>query len=306
MCGAVTPIFEIRIDGRRPLKHFFIITNESKDNALQTALDVKKYIEQQGGSCVIGTDYGGDNQTEYSTDINEIPSETEAIIVLGGDGTLLQAANDISMLELPILGVNMGNLGFLTTIEKNQLHAGIDQLLKDVYQIEERMLLQGAFQITPNEKREILALNDIVINKGRFYHLVNVKVYINQELLDQYIADGVIVASPTGSTGYNLSAGGPVMHPNMEAIIITPVCPHSLNNRSVVVSAEDQVVLEIGSAKNDPDEGILIVDGMVQRHMQCGEKIIIKKATTKTKLIKLGANSFFEVFHKKLGMVKEI
>ena len=265
---------------------------------------IKEYMEQNEGSCVIATDYGKDPEREYSTDVKEIREETECVIVLGGDGTLLQAANDISQLELPMLGVNMGTLGFLTDIEKNQIYGALDLLLKDEYQIEERMVLQGSY----GENASIVshALNDIVINKGRFYHLVSVKVYINNELLDEYIADGIIVSSPTGSTGYNLSAGGPVMLPTMEGIIITPICPHSLNNRSVVVSAEDEVMIEIGDTRDEQEhEAILIIDGMVQKTLQGGERITIQKAAVKTKLIKLGKMSFFEVFHEKLGMSTE-
>lgn len=265
---------------------------------------IKEYIEQNAGSCVIGTDYGKNPEREYSTDVEEVHEETECVIVLGGDGTLLQAANDISQLELPILGVNMGTLGFLTDIEKNQIYGALDLLLKDEYQIEERMVLRGSY----GENAGIVsyALNDIVINKGKFYHLVSVKVYVNNELLDEYIADGIIVSSPTGSTGYNLSAGGPVMLPTMDGIIITPICPHSLNNRSVVVSAQDEVMLEIGDTHDEYEhEAILIVDGMVQKSLQGGERISIQKASVKTKLIKLGKTSFFEVFHEKLGMSTE-
>lgn len=286
------------------MRHFFIISNESKDRNLKMANAIKEYMEQNEGSCVIATDYGKDPEREYSTDVKEIREETECVIVLGGDGTLLQAANDISQLELPMLGVNMGTLGFLTDIEKNQIYGALELLLKDEYQIEERMVLQGSY----GENASIVshALNDIVINKGRFYHLVSVKVYINNELLDEYIADGILVSSPTGSTGYNLSAGGPVMLPTMEGIIITPICPHSLNNRSVVVSAEDEVMIEIGDTRDEQEhEAILIIDGMVQKTLQGGERITIQKAAVKTKLIKLGKMSFFEVFHEKLGMSTE-
>ena len=197
----------------------------------------------------------------------------------------------------------MGTLGFLTDIEKHQIYGALDLLRKDAYKIEERMLLEGSYRNEQGEQVTKIALNDVVLNKGRFYHLVSVKIYINNELLDQYIADGVIVSSPTGSTGYNLSAGGPVMLPTMEGIIITPICPHSLNNRSLVVSAEDEIVLEFGPVRNErEDEAILVVDGMVQRTLHNGERICIRRAEEKTKLIKLGKTSFFEVFHEKLGM----
>lgn len=285
------------------MKHFFVISNESKDKDLQTANRIKEYLEQKQCVCKVATDYGVDASKEFSTDIEEIPEETECIIVLGGDGTLLQAANDVCKRDLPMLGVNMGTLGFLTDIEKHQIYGALDLLRKDEYKIEERMLLEASYRNEQGEQVTKIALNDVVLNKGRFYHLVSVKIYINNELLDQYIADGVIVSSPTGSTGYNLSAGGPVMLPTMDGIIITPICPHSLNNRSLVVSAEDEIVLEFGPIRNErEDEAILVVDGMVQRTLHNGERICIRRAEAKTKLIKLGKTSFFEVFHEKLGM----
>ena len=285
------------------MKHFFVISNESKDKDLQTAGRIKEYLEQKQCVCKVATDYGTDSSKAFSTDIEEIPEETECIIVLGGDGTLLQAANDVCKRDLPMFGVNMGTLGFLTDIEKHQIYGALDLLQKDEYKIEERMLLEASYRNEQGEQATKIALNDVVLNKGRFYHLVSVKIYINNELLDQYIADGVIVSSPTGSTGYNLSAGGPVMLPTMDGIIITPICPHSLNNRSLVVSAEDEIVLEFGPIRNErEDEAILVVDGMVQRTLHNGERICIRRAEEKTKLIKLGKTSFFEVFHEKLGM----
>ena len=288
------------------MEHLFVITNTSKDPDYETANSIKEYLEDKDCTCKVGIDYGTDTEKEFSTDIREIPANTECLIVLGGDGTLLQAANDMSELELPILGVNMGTLGFLTDIEKQQIYDGLDLLIADEYEIEERMMLEGSYRDTDGDQTTVLALNDLVINKGRFYHLVSVKVYINNGVLGQYIADGVIVSSPTGSTGYNLSAGGPVMVPTMDGIIITPICPHSLNNRSLVVSAKDKVVLEIGRVRNEQEnEGILVVDGMVQKTMHGGERIHIQRAEQNTKLIKLGKSSFFDVFHDKIGAGKQ-
>ena len=288
------------------MEHFFVITNKSKDKDFYIAKDIKKYLEDRDKTCVIATDYGQDDTREFSTDISEIPPDTQGVIVLGGDGTMLQAANDLARCDLPILGVNLGNLGFLTDIDKKQLYPALHQLIEDNYTLEKRMLIDGKYVNEKGDTVSNLALNDVVINKGHCYHLVCVKVYINGKLLDIYIADGIIVSSPTGSTGYNLSAGGPVMVPSMKAMIITPICPHSLNNRSLVVSAEDEIVLEIGNTReNGHDEGILIMDGMVQRTLYTGESIKIKQAMDHIKLIKLNGMNFFDVFHNKLGMGKE-
>ena len=289
------------------MKHFFVITNGSKDKNFESAKKIKTYIEQKGCFCSIATDYGQDDTKEYSTDIKEIPENTQCAIILGGDGTMLQAANDLATTRLPILGVNLGNLGFLADIEENHLLSAIDKLIANQFVLEERMLLEGSYLDENGKEKKQLALNDIVINKGHYYHLVCVKVYINGKLLDFYIADGVVISSPTGSTGYNLSAGGPVMLPTMEGIIITPICPHSLNNRSLVVSAKDEIILEIGSVKDEKkDEGILIIDGMVQRTMYTGESICIQKAKENTRFIKVNGANFLEIFRNKLGMGKDM
>lgn len=289
------------------MEHFFVITNGSKDKEFKSAKKIKEYLEQRGCFCTIATDYGQDDTKGFSTDIKEIPESTQCAIVLGGDGTILQAASDLVSTQLPILGVNLGNLGFLADIEENRLAPSMDKLIANEFVLEERMLLAGRYFDENGEEKRQLALNDIVINKGHYYHLVCVKVYINGKLLDFYIADGVVISSPTGSTGYNLSAGGPVMLPTMEGIIITPVCPHSLNNRSLVVSARDEIVVEIGSVKEEKkDEGILIIDGMVQRTMHTGERIFIQRAEENTRFIKLNGANFLEIFHKKLGMGKDV
>lgn len=288
------------------MEHFFVITNGSKDKEFKSAKQIKEYLEQKGCFCSIATDYGQDDTKGYSTDIREIPKDTQCAIVLGGDGTILQAANDLAATRLPILGVNLGNLGFLADIEENRLVPAMDKLIANQFVMEERMLLEGSYKDESGMEKKQLALNDIVINKGHYYHLVCVKVYINGKLLDFYIADGVVISSPTGSTGYNLSAGGPVMLPTMEGIIITPICPHSLNNRSLVVSAKDEIVVEIGNVKEEKkDEGILIIDGMVQRTMHTGESISIQKAEKNTRFIKLNGANFLEIFHNKLGMGKD-
>lgn len=287
------------------MKKFFVIYNKSKDKNAVQANRIKAYLQEHACECMIATDYGCDTSKDYSTDASEIPEDTECVLVLGGDGTLLQAANDICHLQLPILGINMGTLGFLTLVEKEQINRALDLLMEDQYQIEERMMLEEVHEDASGMVRN-LALNEVVITKGRFYHLVTVKVYINGELLDQYIADGVIIASPTGSTGYNLSAGGPVMHPTMDGMIITPISPHSLNNRSLVISANDQVELEFGPVRNEgEDEGRLVLDGMIRKVVHNGDRIGITAAQEKTRLIKLGSTSFFEVFHNKLGVKQD-
>lgn len=282
---------------------FCIISNNTKDKDAKVSAYIKNYIEEQGKECVITTNQKS-KKSFQATDTVEIPKETECAIILGGDGTIIQAANDLVYEEIPILGVNLGTLGFLAGIEKHNIDKALDQLIKDEFEIEKRMMLQGTAQCQGEQNFCGFALNDFVISKGGFCHLITIKVYINQYLIDTYVADGVIISTPTGSTGYNLSAGGPVMAPEIEAVIITPICPHSLNNRSLVISSKDEIILEIGSSKDmQKDESVIVLDGRILNHMYTGDKITITKAKNSTKIIKLHGSCFFEIFRNKLGKV---
>lgn len=287
----------------KAMDKFCIIPNNTKDKDYQVSEYIKEYIEKHGRKCVVTTNQKSKHLSQ-ATDVLEIPKETQCAIVLGGDGTIIQAANDLVYEDLPILGVNLGTLGFLAGIEKQNIDQALDQLMNGEFEIESRMMLQGTALCQEEEYFCGFALNDFVISKGGFCHLITIKVYINQFLIDTYVADGVIVSTPTGSTGYNLSAGGPVMAPELDAIIITPICPHSLNNRSLVISSEDEIVLEIGSTKDmQKDESVIVLDGRILNHMYTGDKITVTKAKNNTNIIRLNGSCFFELFRNKLGKV---
>lgn len=289
------------------MDYFCIITNSDKDREFKTAKQIQKYLESHGKQCLIMKDHinweqGGTHYTELS----EIPMEVDCGIVLGGDGTIIQAANDVSEREIPLVGINLGTLGFLAEIEKQNMISALDSLLHNQCKIEKRMMLAGYSEC--NKKRHFLgyALNDIVVNRYGFGHLVSVKVYVNEELIDTYVGDGVIVSTPTGSTGYNLSAGGPVMAPEIKAMIISPICPHSLNKRSLVVSANDTIVLKIGQRKaRQKDVASTIIDGRIVNELETDDTIEIKKAKVHTNIVKLLDTSFFEILRNKLGREKE-
>ena len=290
------------------MKKFCIITNSDKDIDFSTSKEIQKYIESQERECVITRDLTLHAQ-EYDiyTDVSDIQDNTECAIVLGGDGTIIQAANDLVHKDIPILGVNLGTLGFLAEIEKQNIIPALKSLFEDKCKIEERMMLTG--QIGRQGLGDFLgyALNDIVISKRGLCRLITVKVYVNDELIDTYLGDGVIVSTPTGSTGYNLSAGGPVVVPGIKAMMITPICPHSLNNRCIVVSADDKVVLELGKSKETQlDEGIAVFDGKIVSDLSTGDKIEIKKAKEVTKLVKITDTSFFQLLRNKIGREKKV
>lgn len=303
LCIVINDVFG---DGKvSDMEKFCVINNSTKDKEYKIALFIKEYLEEKGKECKITTDYkieSGCKKNTKRTEEKEIDINTEAAIVLGGDGTIIQAAHDLISRDIPILGVNLGTLGFLAEIEKQNIQKALDALISDMYDVESRMMLEGKAVCQGEEIVCGAALNDFVISKGGFCHLITIKVFINEELAATYRADGVIISTPTGSTGYNLSAGGPVMVPELQAVSITPICPHSLNNRSLVVRAEDIIRLEIGSSKEmQIDESVIVVDGQILNHMITGDVITIKKSKKDTKIIKLTESNFFHIFRKKIG-----
>lgn len=289
------------------MDHFCIIANHDKDEGHQTARYILSFFEKNGKHCVIAHDRRREKTCPgiSYTDLDEIPEQTECIIVLGGDGTFIQAAIDVSHRGIPLLGVNMGTLGFLTEIEKQNLVPTLERLMRDDCYIEERLMLSGSSLPENGNPQafsgEELALNDIVVTKSGACRMITALLSINGELVETYVGDGVIISTPTGSTGYNLSAGGPVMTPGLKAVIITPICPHSLNKRSLVVSAEDVIAITLGQGKAyQKDAAEVIFDGRAIGTMQTGDSIRIGRSGEKTRIVKMKESSFFGILRNKL------
>lgn len=283
------------------MNRFCVIVNNEKDINSFTALAIAEYIESRGKTCFITSAFDNDSDGIF-TKTDQIPLDTECAIVLGGDGTILHAAKDLLHLDIPILGVNMGTVGYLAETETQNIKPALDKLIEDECKIEKRIMLFGEITHSGEKNIRAHALNDIVLSKGGQCRLIVIHLYINDLLIDTYVADGLIVSTPTGSTGYNLSAGGPVMKPGINALVVTPICPHSLNKRSFVISSEDKIRLEIGQRKETmQDEAIAYFDGCLEKQLKSGDVIEIKKAEECTKIIKITENSYFDILKSKLG-----
>ena len=229
--------------------------------------------------------------------LDSVPDDIDCAIVIGGDGSLIEVARMLWKRDVPILGINMGTLGYLTEVEVNHIDEDLKQMLSGNYLYEERMMLEGTFD---NGMRDV-ALNDIVISRKGDLRIIHFRLFVNGELLNSYEADGVIVSTPTGSTAYNLSAGGPVVEPTASLIVITPICSHALNTRSIVLSSEDEIVIEIGEGRNGSKEEVLATfDGADTLTLSTGEKVMVRKADAETKLIKLNKLSFLEILRRKM------
>lgn len=285
------------------MKKFALLTNYSKDKRLVYTRMIKTYITENGGSYWIPRYISEpDKDGEQRYDFSDMPEDIECVLVLGGDGTLLQAARELLQRHIPLLGINLGTLGFLTSAEKSELPKCLDSVLDDSCSIDERMMLEGVAYHGSEKIQMNIALNDVIIARAGFSRLVELKIYVNGELLSIYNADGIIVSTPTGSTGYSLSAGGPIIFPQTDVIVITPICPHSLQARSLVVSGEDRIMIEIGRRrKTQKEEAMVTFDGRSAQELETGDRIEIYKAQETTQLIRLKGRSFYQVLQNKIG-----
>ena len=283
------------------MKNFFVVTNPSKDRELENTKRIQNYLTKAGCNCKVYVNYKGEVESGNIGNW-DVPSDTECILVLGGDGTLIEAARDTVDLHIPLLGINLGTLGFLAEVERTGIEYALTLLMQDKYEIEKRMMLDGWLYRSGTYVESSNALNDIVITRCGSLQIIHYHIYVNGQFLNAYNADGVIISTPTGSTGYNMSAGGPIVEPKAKLLVVTPICPHTLNTRSIVLSAEDEVVIEMTSGKKD----ILVraevnFDGGHMRELFMGDKVVIKKSDKMTDIVKISQASFLEVLHKKMS-----
>lgn len=283
------------------MEYFYIIANNHKDCNLEKTNYIRTYLEAHGKRTCIGGD--------------GIPEDADCVLVLGGDGTLLQAARDMIDRDTPLLGINLGTLGYLAEVEEAGLEPALEQLLKGEYGIEQRMMLSGRVKrnefhenlhqekgILDYDRNDSYALNDIVITRSGSLQIIKFNLYVNGQFLNRYNADGVIVATPTGSTGYNMSAGGPIVEPKAKLLLVTPICPHTLNTRSIVLAPEDEIEIEIVSGREDSIQQVEVnFDGSHKLTLYTGDRVEIKRAAKTTGIVKLSKVSFLEVLHKKMS-----
>mgnify|MGYP000968736827 CR=1 FL=1 len=282
---------------------FFIIANRQKDKELKTARKVEAYLNSKGKSCILREETSEQKaRSNHYTDVEKIPKDVECIIVIGGDGTLLQAARDVVNRQIPLLGINMGTLGYLAEIDRSSIDGALNHLMLDEYTIEKRMMLNGKVYHKEELIAEDVALNDIVIGRDGPLHVTRFHNYVNGEFLNSYTADGIIIATATGSTGYSLSAGGPIVSPTASMLVLTPICPHTLNSRSIVFSGEDHIRIEIGKGRRgDTDEACATFDGDAIFPLKTGDYVEIKKSREVTRILKINQVSFLEVLRNKLS-----
>ena len=271
---------------------FFIIANRQKDKELKTARKVEAYLNSKGKSCILREETSEQKaRSNHYTDVEKIPKDVECIIVIGGDGTLLQAARDVVNRQIPLLGINMGTLGYLAEIDRSSIDGALNHLMLDEYTIEKRMMLNGKVYHKEELIAEDVALNDIVIGRDGPLHVTRFHNYVNGEFLNSYTADGIIIATATG----------PIVSPETNILIMTPVAPHTLNTRSVIFPAEDEITVEIGEGSQGCEaKAVVSFDGDTNVPMRTADRVAIRRSVKDTQIIKISNISFLEVLRRKM------
>lgn len=282
------------------MNQFLIVANPYKEHVEENIQRIKSFLEARGKICLVDCEERDiELNSEYESSF-VLPDQTDCIIVIGGDGTLIRAARDIMKTSIPILGVNMGTLGYLTDVEVDEIEKCLTDLLDGKYDIDERMRLFATVE-RDGTIVEDNALNEICLTRAGSLKILAFHIYINGEFLYTYHADGMIFATPTGSTAYNLSAGGPIVEPGAKMMILTPICPHSLNSRSIVISDSDEITIELAdNGRGKAQEAELNFDGRTIFTIKTGDVIRISKSTKSTRLIRFRHKSFLETVHKKM------
>ena len=298
------------------MERFYLIANQTKDKNFTVTRKVVNYLKEHGKQCFLSAQIrscaeaeggflpqsGGKEEGFHYTDPSLIPDHIDCVIVLGGDGTLLQAARDVVDRQIPLLGINLGTLGYLADIDSSSIVPALDHLLAGEYELQRRMMLTGSIYRGNRKIAEDIALNDIVLGRQGGLRVVEFKNYVNGEFLNSYRADGIIIATPTGSTGYSLSAGGPVVSPEAAMLLMTPLAPHTLNTRSIIFPEHDVIIVELGPARDGGVEhGMAFFDGDTSVPMITGDRIEIKKSRKDTWLVKVSRISFLETLRRKMA-----
>jgi NAD+ kinase len=280
-----------------PVRKIGLVLKRHDPRVRDVVTEIIPWLEARGVEVFLDQETASQYPLSSSvTAADELATCVDVVAVFGGDGTFLYAARLVGASGVPLLGINLGSLGFLAEVKLEEMHPAFERLLAGHYQLEERVFLDVRIFRQENQLAQYLALNDAVVNKGALARIIELEVWVNSELVTTTRADGLIIATPTGSTAYSISAGGPIVYPTLGAFIITPICPHALSNRPVVVpdSAAVGICLRHGG------DVMLTVDGQVGMPLTQGDCIKFQKAGSAIRLIQATDSTFFKLLREKL------
>jgi len=278
------------------MKKIGIICKTGIPEPIEILKELLPWIRQKGYEAFV------DNETASVLNIegsprSQIPVSADVIIVLGGDGTMLSVARLVGEKGIPILGVNIGGLGFLTAVQKDELYDVLGKVFTGECPVEERIMLTACVFRHSECIAEYLVVNDVVVNKGALARIIDLETYIDHNYVATFKADGLIVSTPTGSTAYALSAGGPILYPTLNCVVLAPICPHTLTNRPIVLP--DNVVVDI-VLRSQNEDVFLTIDGQVGFSLRQGDTVEVKKSQFKTKLFNPCERDYFQILRNKL------
>ncbi len=280
------------------LKKIGVYAKKNHPEAEQIALNIRDRFKRDNIEVLLEDSLAEQIGQTNGYSAEEIPELVDLIIVLGGDGTLISVARQVGHHKVPILGINLGRLGFLTEVTLAELPEMLDRLIADDYEITNRMMLDAAIRRNGKVIGEYTVLNDVVINKGALARIIDMETYVDGRHLSTYKADGLIVATPTGSTGYNLAAGGPIIYPEINSLVIAPICPHMLTNRPIVVWSKSFIEIKI---RFEDDVVFFTADGQVGRKLLPGDVVEVRRSAARTRLITSPSKDYFEILRTKLS-----
>lgn len=290
---------EIDLGEAGMLRKIALVVNTDKPMALDAARQLIPWLQARGFGAVLSPKEARlVGHEELGVPRGEAWAGAELLIVLGGDGTLIRAAQALAPFQLPVLGVNTGHLGFLTELESHELFDELEPLLAGQYRIEERLMLSVKVQRAGETVFTTTALNDAVVSKGPRARLAQLGVSVGDTVVARYPADGIIIATPTGSTAYSLSAGGPIVGPTVDVLLVTPICPHTMAARTIVVSGGEEVAVSI---LESPGEVGLSADGSEPMELIPGDRVLVSRAPFSARLVRRDAYSFYDVLRRKLA-----
>ncbi|MEE9252752.1 MAG: NAD(+)/NADH kinase [Thermodesulfobacteriota bacterium] len=276
-----------------------IVGKSHSKEAVEITLELVEWIRSRDIEVFVERELGLEAGLGKSVNRGEIPELSDIILTLGGDGTFLAVARLASEYGVPILGINLGRLGFLTEINRDEIYSMMEHLLSGDYSVEERNMLIATIIRGEEIIGDFVVLNDVVINKGAVARIIDLQISINGSNITTFQADGLILSTPTGSTAYSLSAGGPIIYPTLPVTLITPICPHTLSNRPILVSSD--AVVKVKLLPTDTIDIFLTLDGQGGIPLRMGDVVEVKKAARPLKFIKSPFIDYFKILKRKLG-----
>ncbi len=284
------------------IKTVGVVVKPNNNEAWTTACEISEWLEKRGIAIIGKPRQEAERFVAEDCDIDaaeneRFQSEADLIVVLGGDGTMISTARLIGDGEVLVLGINYGSLGYLTEFRIEEVFAALEEILAGNYEIDRRVMLEAEHRRGEEIIGKGRVLNDVVINKSALARIIEIEVHLNGLFVNDFRADGLIVATPTGSTAYNLSAGGPIVFPSMNAVVLTPICPFTLTNRPIVIPDSAEISVRL---KNESDGVVLTHDGQTGSAMKAGDSVSIRKSATSFNLVQPPNRNYFDVLRNKL------